>query len=324
MTVLKTNLKSKTVLTMLLCSTVVLSACSSGDEGLVLGTRDDIVIMKNGVPVDGSVTKTAMLEDEGMVAPVVPASGNTKDIAMKKVEAAIKEEGKAINTTVVTDAPKIIPAKTVAVEEAQEVMKKIEAVVSEDQSITPPESMEPVKEMVITETKTKVKQEIKKSPVVETNPQRGTVSTDVVESKVMANDNASKESVLTNDILAPETPKTKILQPAAPEKLEKVDASKIIEGCTKKVLTPAKMEGGKVIEQPKLETRRVLCQQDLTPGMIAVVQKALMTRGYNIGAPDGKLGNKTFNAIESYQRKNGLGIGGFTYETLQHMGVIAN
>ncbi len=301
----KTNMTSKIFVTALMSSTIALSACGAGDEDLVLGTRDDIVIMKNGVPVSGAATKTAMANDSEM-APMMPSAEDNaeaaKDIVMENAETVVKEEVKVIETAVVTDTPKTIPEKTATAEEVEKVMEKVEAVVSEDQSIIPPESMEPVKEMVVTETKTKVEQEIKKSPIVETKEAAEAVSTDVV----------TKVADAAAETAAPEEPKT-----------DMVEASEIVEGCTKKVLTPAKMESGKVVEQPKLETRRVLCQQDLTPSMIAVVQKALMTRGYNIGSPDGKLGNKTFNAIEDYQRKNGLGIGGFTYETLQHMGVMA-
>lgn len=309
MRVLKTNLKPKIILTTLLGSTILLSACGIGDEDLVLGTRDDIVIMKNGVPVDGAATKTAMVEDAPMVL-MVPnveeaiddTAITTPDIVMEKAETKVTEEIKKVETTVVTDAPKAVPEKTAVLEAVEKKVEKVEVVVSEDQSVTPPSSMEPVKEMVISETKTKVEQEIKKSPVVETMDKVESVSTDVVDKVV--------ETIAETSAL--KVPKT-----------EMADASKMVEGCTKKVLTPAKMEDGKVIEQPKLETRRVLCQQDLTPGMIAIVQKALITRGYNIGSPDGQLGNKTFNAIESYQRTNGLGIGGFTYETLQHLGVMA-
>jgi uncharacterized phage-associated protein len=314
-------MKKAGVLTVLLCTSVALSACSSDNDGLELGSRDDIIIMKNGVPVDVSAsTKTAM-SAEAPAAPqeimmekataeatdeVTEAQAEMVEMApdvseeVAKKTASVESQTEVVETVVSTEAvtPEDIQARMAQVETAKKMAEMEKPVVSEDHAVT---DMEPVKEVVMAETKAKAEQEIKKSPVVETTTQ---------EAKKITEDVVSSVEPVMEKTEAPSAPAPAPMQEKAPE---------MIEGCMKKVLIPS--TPGNVTPVPVFEQRRVVCQKDITPSLVAIVQRALINQGYSIGAPDGRLGNKTFNALEDYQRKNGLGIGGFTVETLESLNI---
>ncbi len=69
------------------------------------------------------------------------------------------------------------------------------------------------------------------------------------------------------------------------------------------------------------EWRRILCEINATPEVIYNVQEALRTRGYNPGTSDGKLSVQTLDALDAFQRKEGLATQALTYETLRALGV---
>lgn len=59
-----------------------------------------------------------------------------------------------------------------------------------------------------------------------------------------------------------------------------------------------------------------------TPRIVRRIQSALKRKNYYHGAIDGILGPQTERAIQSYQRANGLDIGGLTYETQRSLGLV--
>ncbi|MEM9054690.1 MAG: peptidoglycan-binding domain-containing protein [Pseudomonadota bacterium] len=69
-----------------------------------------------------------------------------------------------------------------------------------------------------------------------------------------------------------------------------------------------------------LEWREVLCDTNTTPGKIREIQTALTSAGYSVPA-DGEFGPATLNAMESYQRANGLPVGYLTVSTVERLGV---
>jgi peptidoglycan hydrolase-like protein with peptidoglycan-binding domain len=71
----------------------------------------------------------------------------------------------------------------------------------------------------------------------------------------------------------------------------------------------------------RMEWRQILCETNLTPGVIQSVQEGLKKAGHNPGPIDGALGNQTMRALREYQQKKGLPTGGITYETAQSLGV---
>jgi hypothetical protein len=70
-----------------------------------------------------------------------------------------------------------------------------------------------------------------------------------------------------------------------------------------------------------LEWRRVLCETNVTPVVVADIQTSLNTRGYNVGAVDGVYGKSTAKGVDDFQRANNLPQGGLTYDTLAALDV---
>ncbi|MDD2893981.1 MAG: peptidoglycan-binding domain-containing protein [Halothiobacillaceae bacterium] len=70
--------------------------------------------------------------------------------------------------------------------------------------------------------------------------------------------------------------------------------------------------------------RQTPCAGDLSPELIKQLQTALNKAGFPVGAVDGKLGDNTLRAVQSYQNKHGLASGALTLETMQHLGVLTS
>ena len=75
------------------------------------------------------------------------------------------------------------------------------------------------------------------------------------------------------------------------------------------------------VSDSRLEWRSILCETNMTGGMIQRVQKALASAGYTPGPIDGVLGQQTMIAVERFQRARGLATGGLTYDTLDKLGI---
>ncbi len=75
------------------------------------------------------------------------------------------------------------------------------------------------------------------------------------------------------------------------------------------------------VSEGKMEWRPVLCETNMTPGVITSIQEALQQAGYNPGSIDGVLGSQTMAAVKSFQKGKGLAVGGLTIETLRELGV---
>lgn len=70
-----------------------------------------------------------------------------------------------------------------------------------------------------------------------------------------------------------------------------------------------------------MEWRRVLCETNVTPDVIADLQTRLNARGFSAGAVDGNYGASTARAVDAFQAANGLSQGSLTYETLAALGI---
>ena len=75
------------------------------------------------------------------------------------------------------------------------------------------------------------------------------------------------------------------------------------------------------VRNGKIEWRPVLCQTNVTPGIVRSLQEALKTASFDPGPIDGVLGRQTLAAVESYQQAKGLTVGSLTLETLETLGV---
>lgn len=77
----------------------------------------------------------------------------------------------------------------------------------------------------------------------------------------------------------------------------------------------------KLVREGSLEWRSILCETNMSPGVVAELQRALSSAGFEAGSADGNYGRQTANAVEAYQRSKGLATGQLTIETLRALGI---
>lgn len=120
------------------------------------------------------------------------------------------------------------------------------------------------------------------------------------------------------------TPET-VKEETIPAVFKTVKVKKLISPA-KEVRTPIPAEF-KVVEKRKktadvkMAWQRILCQTNMTKDVIKKIQIALGEKSYRAGKPDGVLGRGTRNALEQFQKDNGLATGGITYETLNALNI---
>lgn len=71
----------------------------------------------------------------------------------------------------------------------------------------------------------------------------------------------------------------------------------------------------------EMEWRRILCETNVNRDVIRKVQTSLSSQGLDPGPVDGQIGPRTTRAIQSFQRKNNLAVGGLTYETMERLNI---
>lgn len=110
-----------------------------------------------------------------------------------------------------------------------------------------------------------------------------------------------------------------------PAEYESIAAQQLITPASeRRIVIPARtrtVTSREQTEPGKLEWRQVLCEKDMTPEIIASIQRALQREGFNPGPADGVAGRNTFDAVEKFQTENGLGRGGITFEALEKLQV---
>lgn len=113
----------------------------------------------------------------------------------------------------------------------------------------------------------------------------------------------------------------------------------VIETVTEKILLqPAEiLADGTVLSEPvyKLETRQAIvkerrelwfetpCADQLTPGFIATLQRALKARGHYHGTETGTMDSRTRRAIRLYQKPQGLDSGILSLAAARKLGLVA-
>jgi len=75
------------------------------------------------------------------------------------------------------------------------------------------------------------------------------------------------------------------------------------------------------VSNERMSWQPILCETNVNEDVVASLQQALSGKGFNPGDIDGVLGSATVNAVEAYQRANGLARGGITMETLKSLNV---
>ena len=154
---------------------------------------------------------------------------------------------------------------------------------------------------------------------------------------------AQYDTVTRTRLVTPETTQTNVIPAqsrtvtkqvvAEPPRVEErqipaeyatVQVRRLVSPASEEVVTiPATfktVEKRVVVDQGGLQWREVLCDTNTTPQKIAEVQRALAAAGYDNPA-DGAFGPQTLNAMEAFQRDNGLPVGYLTVDTVQALGV---
>ncbi|MCF6244265.1 MAG: peptidoglycan-binding protein [Sulfurovum sp.] len=121
-----------------------------------------------------------------------------------------------------------------------------------------------------------------------------------------------------------DTPAT-VEEEVIPATFELVKVKKLVSEA-KEVKTPIEAEYNTIEKSKKVSDstvvwERILCQTNMTKDVIKKIQNALNEKSYNVGKPDGILGNGTKNVIEKFQTDNSLSTGGITYETLDALNI---
>ena len=76
-----------------------------------------------------------------------------------------------------------------------------------------------------------------------------------------------------------------------------------------------------MVSPSSVQWKKVVCQSSMGSSTLRAVQTALKGQGLYSGPIDGINGTLTKNAVKSYQKANGLSVGGLTHEVMKSLGV---
>lgn len=116
-----------------------------------------------------------------------------------------------------------------------------------------------------------------------------------------------------------------VIKTSAPAEFSTVRVRKMVEPAREsRASLPAEFQT--ITKRVKVSGERmswqpILCETNVTEDVIANLQQALASKGFNPGDIDGVLGSATLNAVEAFQRANSLARGGVTMETLEALKV---
>lgn len=111
-----------------------------------------------------------------------------------------------------------------------------------------------------------------------------------------------------------------------PAEVRNVQVTRMVQPArTRRVTVPAEygsVQKQQLVEPARLEWRPVLCETNMTADRIRRLQSALDARGFDPGPVDGVLGRQTMNAVNAFQRANGLPVDRhLNMETMRALGV---
>ena len=160
--------------------------------------------------------------------------------------------------------------------------------------------------------------------LVEVPPEYATVEKTVLRTPatVRSVETPAEVITVTKEVMV-EPPTTRTTE--VPAEYEPVTVQRLVEPA-REVRTKTEPEFMDVTQTEKiadsyLEWRSILCETNTTPDVVSRVQIALGDAGYDPGPSDGSLGGQTLEAIEAYQRDQGIASGQLTMETLERLGV---
>ena len=110
-----------------------------------------------------------------------------------------------------------------------------------------------------------------------------------------------------------------------PAQYKVIKVAKLIESSrANRVQIPAEyqtVEKEIQVREGRMEWQPVLCETNVTPEIVARVQRSLQREGFDPGKIDGRLGSQTMASLDSYQREKGLPVGNLTLETLESLNI---
>ena len=75
------------------------------------------------------------------------------------------------------------------------------------------------------------------------------------------------------------------------------------------------------VSEGQMAWRPILCETNVTAGIVMDIQRALAAKGHDPGPVDGRLGGQTATAMSAFQRSKGLPTGNLTIATLDALSV---
>lgn len=313
------------ILAVLAVATLAVSACSMDEDMAYLGSRDDIIVNNKGLPNKAVIEKIT----EATIETVKVDAADALDTAEKEALDAVVEK--------VAAEVEMKPMDTTTMKSEEVVAVVEEAVTTTEKPVAPvmPEAGDTPSNAKPGECYAKVLI----PGISETTVEKIQISE---EHKVLARVIPAKYEVTTERIMIKEARQywkrgrgpverldettggilCLVEEPAEYKTIEKRTLVAPEEPEYKTV--PAKFENitkNVVIKAERLEWRRILCDTNVTPATIRLIQTALETKGYKSGPIDGRFGSQTLKALNKYQRDNNLASRGITYETLNHLGV---
>ena len=113
-----------------------------------------------------------------------------------------------------------------------------------------------------------------------------------------------------------------------PAETATVSVRKLVEPArTETIEIPAEYQNvtqRKMVREGSLAWRSILCETNMSAGVVLELQRALSGAGYDPGPLDGTYGRQTADAVDAYQRSKGLATGQLTMETLTALGLSPN
>lgn len=111
-----------------------------------------------------------------------------------------------------------------------------------------------------------------------------------------------------------------------PAKYKTVKVKKLVSAASeKRIAIPAKyktVQRQELVSDGFMQWRSILCETNMTRARISSIQSALKAKGYNPGPVDGVIGAQTIEAVNQFQRKQGLPVDKYlNIETVKALGV---
>ncbi len=302
------------ILAVMAVAIVGLSACSSTEDDMFLGSRDDIIINNKGM-----TKKVAEAAVKSKIETV------KEDAAIAAQEAVIEKATEAVTSVDVQPMGTTPMASSTVTTTTTSVVTPVVPVGTAGDvppNARPGECYAKVLIPAVTQNKSERVQVSEEQKVLNRIiPARYRIETDRILVKEArqywkaGHGPVSKVNDVTGEIMC------LVEEPAQYKTIEKrvlVEAEK-----PEYRMVPAQFETiskTEIIQAERWEWRRILCETNMGSDSIVRIQKALRAKGHNI-VIDGRLGNDTMSALNAYQRKNGLATRGITYETLNSLGV---